>query len=423
MLNNANWLRAVIIFLASFFSANGQAADFPGAPEDLIASYRYLEARSQDFLEKFDRSKDPMSEANYADLIATRVLREQAAHLIAEALIKSESSSARAAIVQLLKTPDVPGSEISSLPLVDDVLEALSHSADEIGDRREALIAQVEKLYSEDERLDLEKNWGRSPAVRETRKRARAFHAAKTMETEIRNYSRRLKPDVVVSSARKPSAASSYRPSTGPEGNLTGREFPMKMWALTYDDGPARQTAPILDELLNRKMKATFFWLSKNAGAYEKTSVARAKKEGHGLANHSATHQQLTRLGGAALDTEILDSTKTLARIFGQPLEFFRLPYGSGVNNAAIRERIAKAGLIHVYWNVDTLDWQDRNPDSLYNRTMKQVAKQGRGVILFHDIHSQTVVASRRVMDDLRAQGANLVTMAEAVSAINGGTP
>jgi peptidoglycan/xylan/chitin deacetylase (PgdA/CDA1 family) len=76
-----------------------------------------------------------------------------------------------------------------------------------------------------------------------------------------------------------------------------------------------------------------------------------------------------------------------------------------------------------VYWNVDTLDWQDRNPDTLYNRTMKQIARQGRGVILFHDIHSQTVVASRRMMDDLRKQGAKVVTMEEAVSAINGVTP
>ena len=81
------------------------------------------------------------------------------------------------------------------------------------------------------------------------------------------------------------------------------------------------------------------------------------------------------------------------------------------------------AGLIHVFWNVDTLDWQDRNPTTVYQRTMKQVNQQGRGVILFHDIHSQTVIASARVMDDLKSSGSRIVTLQEAVSVLNGEIP
>lgn len=415
----------VLVIVGVVFSSQASAADFPKATEDLIGSYRYLEARSQDFLEKFDKAEEPMSDTNYADLIATRVLREQVAHLLADRLVKSDSSNEEVAMIREFKAPQRPGSYISSLPLTDDVLEALGHIDEESPakrDARQALIARIEKLYSKEERIELEKNWGTGEVVQTAREQAREFKAAGTMEAEIRNYARRLVQDVVLPKTRKPSSGARVGPSTGAEGNLTGREFPSKMWAITYDDGPARQTAQILDELLSRRMKATFFWLSKNAPGYEKTSVARAKKEGHGLANHSATHQQLTKLGSAGLDKEITESTKTLERIYGQPLGFFRLPYGSGVNNTAIRDRIAKAGLIHVYWNVDTLDWQDRNPDTLYSRTMKQVARQGRGVILFHDIHSQTVVASRRVMDELRSQGSKIVTMAEAVSTINGGT-
>lgn len=412
---------STLLGLATYLD-DASAADFPMATEDLVGSYRYLEARSQDFLTKFDKAEDPMSEKNYADLIATRVLREQAAHLLAERLAKSNSSNDEIILVRELKSPDKPGNYISGLPLLDDVLEALGH-LESSTDSLSALLVRLGGLYSEQERRELEKNWGTGQAVSEARTQARNFKAAKTMETEIQNYSRRLASDVILPPSRKPSAALTYRPGTGAEGNLTGREFPAKMWAITYDDGPARQTTQILDELLSRQLKATFFWLSKNAPAYEKSSVARAKKEGHGLANHSATHQQLTKLGAAGLDKEIVDSTKTLQRIYGQSLEFFRLPYGSGVNNSAIRDRIAKAGMIHVYWNVDTLDWQDRNPDTLYNRTMKQIARQGRGVILFHDIHSQTVIASRRMMDDLRSQGARVVTMAEAVSVINGVSP
>jgi peptidoglycan/xylan/chitin deacetylase (PgdA/CDA1 family) len=195
------------------------------------------------------------------------------------------------------------------------------------------------------------------------------------------------------------------------------------MWALTYDDGPAKQTDEILNALAKRNLKATFFWLSKNAPSYATTAVARAKKEGHGLANHSATHAQLTKVSSAGLDREILNSTSDLEAIYGQKLGFFRLPYGAGRNDSSIRTRIEKAGLVHVYWNVDTLDWQDRNPTTVYQRTMKQVNQQGRGVILFHDIHSQTVTASARVMDDLKSLGSRVVTMQEALSVLNGETP
>jgi peptidoglycan/xylan/chitin deacetylase (PgdA/CDA1 family) len=443
MFKNATWLQTAIIFLVSSLSANGQAADFTNAPEDLVASYRYLEARSQDFLEKFDQSKDPMGEANYADLIATRILREQTAHWIAKILRNADSDKQEASILKLLRAPEVPGSDVSSLPLVDNIIDALSQ--DEItsktevsnsknmnsnaagakssrANRSSALEAQLTKIYSHEERNELHRNWGTGQFVRQARQHARNFVGASTLEKEIVKYAKMVEQDVVLKSERKPSNVPKYRPSKGPEGNLTGREFPSNMWAMTFDDGPAGETSQILDELAKRKIKATFFWLSKNVSAYEMSSVSRARKDGHGLANHSATHRQLTRLTGSALDAEIIESTKNLERVFVQPIEFFRLPFGSGVNNAEIRDRIMKAGLVHVYWNVDTLDWQDRNPDSVYSRTMKQVSRQGRGVILFHDIHSQTIVASRRVMDSLRAQGARLTTMAEALNEINGAT-
>jgi peptidoglycan/xylan/chitin deacetylase (PgdA/CDA1 family) len=49
--------------------------------------------------------------------------------------------------------------------------------------------------------------------------------------------------------------------------------------------------------------------------------------------------------------------------------------------------------MIHTSWNVDTLDWQDRNANSIFERTKKQVDILGRGIILFHDIHPQSVQA------------------------------
>ena len=54
-------------------------------------------------------------------------------------------------------------------------------------------------------------------------------------------------------------------------------------------------------------------------------------------------------------------------------------------------------------WNVDSLDWRDKNPQTIYNRVAKQMRAQSGGVILFHDIHSQSVKASQILMSEMSA--------------------
>ncbi|MBN8539881.1 MAG: polysaccharide deacetylase family protein [Deltaproteobacteria bacterium] len=429
-------------------SASAATVDFPGQPLEIVKAYRYLEARSADFTLEFDTELDSkkgnvLNTKLYARLWATRVIREEAAHKLAESMLRTamvvrtpeghtafRNAEARKTEADVFN--ELSQQYISGLPLVDDVIEALGHMDAEAMTAKykevhRDLLARVPSIYKAERRAKFENNWGQDSEVSDWRKRAKTEAPAaiiKSMDDAIRRYARsQYNSTREPASTRTTAAAGRYGPSTGATGNLTGREFPSKMWALTYDDGPAKQTDEILTALAKRNMKATFFWLSKNAPSYATTAVARAKNEGHGLANHSATHAQLTKVSSAALDREILSSTSDLEAIYGQKLGFFRLPYGAGRNDTSIRTRIEKAGLVHVYWNVDTLDWQDRNPTTVYQRTMKQVNQQGRGVILFHDIHSQTVTASARVMDDLKSQGSRVVTMQEALSVLNGEIP
>ena len=428
-----------------------QTVNFPTRPQEVIRTYRYLEARSAEFLKEFDKqlnagTGDILATELYARLWATRVLREEAAHHLSESMLRTaaivrnpqgnvafRNREARNTEAEVFK--ELTKHYISGLPLVDDLTEALSHldvdaMTPKYQDVHRDLQARVSKIYTDEERSKFEAAWGRENLVEEWRKKAKANVSAaqvKSIEDAIDRYGKVLHDsarapaaDSATIAATASSAAGRYGPSTGANGNLTGREFPSKMWALTYDDGPAKQTDEILNALAKRSMKATFFWLSKNAPSYASTAIARAKREGHGLANHSATHAQLTKVSSAQLDREIIGSTTTLEALYGQKLGFFRLPYGAGRTDASIRSRIEKAGLVHVFWNVDTLDWQDRNPTTIHQRTMKQVTQQGRGVILFHDIHSQTVTASARVMDDLKSLSSRVVTMQEALSVLNG---
>ncbi|MFA5583716.1 MAG: polysaccharide deacetylase family protein, partial [Bacteriovoracaceae bacterium] len=57
-----------------------------------------------------------------------------------------------------------------------------------------------------------------------------------------------------------------FQPSVARSGNITGNEFPAKVWSLTFDDGPGRKTTQtILANLQKRKMKASFFQLTSKA--------------------------------------------------------------------------------------------------------------------------------------------------------------
>jgi uncharacterized caspase-like protein len=56
-------------------------------------------------------------------------------------------------------------------------------------------------------------------------------------------------------------------------------------------------------------------------------------------------------------------------------------------------------------WNIDSLDWADPVPSSIADRVLRAVDKEGRGIILFHDIHERTVKALPAILERLAAEG------------------
>jgi len=196
--------------------------------------------------------------------------------------------------------------------------------------------------------------------------------------------------------ARAPQALDDLRPAADGRGNVTGNKFPSGVWALTFDDGPhPKYTQGMFDALTQNGISGTFFWLSKNIKIYPDL-VQRAGSSGFHRASHSYTHAQLTKLSDAQLNHEIKDAFLDFTKIVGAPPTLFRCPYGAcGGNGSLIRQKIAQLNMLHVLWNVDTLDWQDSNPQSILARAQKQISVLGRGVILFHDIHPQSVTATK----------------------------
>jgi peptidoglycan/xylan/chitin deacetylase (PgdA/CDA1 family) len=197
-----------------------------------------------------------------------------------------------------------------------------------------------------------------------------------------------------------PQLLAKIRPGTGPEGNITGSSFPVNTWALTFDDGPhPKYTQIALDTLRAHGKKATFFWLAQNvANKNNLSAISAARSAGMSLNDHSFTHADLNK-PSANLAHEIKESADAETRIYGFRPEFFRLPYGSGVRNPTVRQMIANGKMIHVFWNVDSLDWQDKDPASILARVKKEMLLEKHGIILFHDIHPQSVATAKLLLD------------------------
>lgn len=237
----------------------------------------------------------------------------------------------------------------------------------------------------------------------------------KKLSKEIRTYNKSVK-------GRSTSSDVIY-PNTSSNGNITGNTFPANTWSITFDDGPGGKTTPtVVKNLQDKGLKATFFMLAKQVEALPNTakSIVDADMD---IASHSYDHAQLTKLSGAALDKQIAGSKKIIETKLGKTIKLFRLPYGAGVNSATIRAKIAQQNMVHVFWNVDTLDWQDKSPTSILARAKKQMAASSKnsGVILFHDIHSQSVTASALLMDDMIKNKIIVCTVQGVVDQINKG--
>lgn len=232
------------------------------------------------------------------------------------------------------------------------------------------------------------------------------------------------KMQFVDSAGREPKSELEFFSSPGPNGNVMGLVFPRGVWALTYDDGPNPVHTPaIIKNLEDLGIKATFFWLAENVVRYQSV-VDLVGEKGMPRGDHSWSHPQLPKLDSAGLQKEIVQSKAVEEKAYGEKIKFFRCPYGAGNSVPRIRQMIADLDMIHVFWNVDTLDWQDKDPDSIVARAKKQMQASGRGVILFHDIHPQSVIASKKLVEWSKtlkgtANEVRWVTLPEIVDEMN----
>lgn len=196
--------------------------------------------------------------------------------------------------------------------------------------------------------------------------------------------------------------------------------------ALTFDDGPNPATTPaVLDILKEHGIRATFFINgSRVRGETERAILARILAEGHILANHSQGHLDLKRVSADKLASEVDKTHAAILEAGGEP-EFFRFPFGSA--SCAAMRHVEDKGYIVTGWHIDSADWcfakgqggycspatfryvPDAYRRDLEGYTMSQVRAKNGGIVLFHDIHANTVDVLPRLLETLEDEGYTFV--------------
>ncbi len=182
------------------------------------------------------------------------------------------------------------------------------------------------------------------------------------------------------------------------------------MVAFTFDDGPSQDYTPeMLGVLRENDVRATFFILGAQAEMHPDL-LRQIVESGSEIGNHTYSHLDLRALVRPALDYQIYTTQEIVRRETGTVPEILRPPYGF-INE----ELINQINLPIILWSLDTRDWQDRDPDIVFNRVLNSI--RDGDIVLMHDTYESSVQAVRRIIPELKRRGYQLTTVSELARA------
>lgn len=192
-------------------------------------------------------------------------------------------------------------------------------------------------------------------------------------------------------------------------GNITNKiNTDKKVVALTFDDGPTKNTDKILDILNEEDIKATFYLI----GSDIEKNLEEGKnivKEGHQVGNHTYTHTRNVFKSPSFIKNE-LTKTNELINSIGYEGEInFRPPFGK------------KLFVLPYYlnkYNIDTIMW-NLEPDTYFDKAKdkeKYVLEniEPGSIILMHPMYNEeSIDALKGIITGLKEKGYEFLTVDE----------
>ena len=189
--------------------------------------------------------------------------------------------------------------------------------------------------------------------------------------------------------------------------------------ALTFDLCPTHPPMElddrIVDALVARRARATFFVSGRWTRAQPDAVRRLAREPLFEIANHSFHHPHLTTLDDDEVRHE-LTATQDVLRELDVPVpRVFRAPFGEV--DARIAHIAADAGLATIQYDVVS---GDPGPTATRTRLVRTVLEHARpgSIVIMHANHRRfaTADAVPEIVEGLRARGLELVTVSELLA-------
>ena len=182
---------------------------------------------------------------------------------------------------------------------------------------------------------------------------------------------------------------------------------------LTFDDGPTTGlTDGVLKILDDFGVKATFMMVGKMAELHPESARAVAL-DGQTIGTHTYDHPNLAKLTPAAAFDEIQHGkdavASVLAPIGAAPTQFFRFPYLA--ETWLLEACLYVDGTIALGVQIDSDDYFRESPQQMLKKMLARLDHEGRGIVLFHDIHAKTLLVLPQFLQALSDRGYTVVQL------------
>ena len=203
----------------------------------------------------------------------------------------------------------------------------------------------------------------------------------------------------------------------------------LKICCLTFDDGPSKNTEPILEILERYKVPATFFVTAQDVNRQYLPLVSEIAAQGHQIALHSASHEY-SRIyqSTEAFWLDIKTLRQELSPVVDiDTVRWIRFPGGSTntvshrYGGSDIMKRLIsqaeEKGYEWIDWNVCAEDATARHPNAA--AILKNIQNDAKGrdlcVVLLHDTKAtgQTVKALPQIVEWFQENGYHFCTIEE----------
>jgi peptidoglycan/xylan/chitin deacetylase (PgdA/CDA1 family) len=178
---------------------------------------------------------------------------------------------------------------------------------------------------------------------------------------------------------------------------------------LTFDDGPRPgSTEAVVKALADKCLRATFFEVGQMA-SWHPEITKQVIDAGMTVGTHTWSHKDLARIPPEKAEQEIEMANSAVSAAGGKIAPFFRFPYLA--QPPRMLSYLAERNIAIFSGDIDSRDYTMHKPQLVVDSVMSQLEKRGRGIVLMHDIHSNTAEALPELLRQLKVAGFKVVHM------------